>query len=304
MSTALSLGVTRSRTVMASTATVTVVGTDPFPLADRALDRLESLEHLWSRFRAASDISRLNRAEGRPVEVSPETVVLLAHMRRAHLATGGSFDPTRLRLQIDAGDSTSLDGSTLAALPETDAGAATEPWYELASPTAVVPRRGIVFDAGGIGKGLAADLVAREIAGQGTEAVCVNVGGDLRICARDGSRIDWPVVIAAPKGTRIEAETVSLRTGAVATSDLAARSRPDGSVPVHIVDDRGPVCTGAVGATVIAGTAAWAEAWTKHLLSVDHETALADIDRAGLAARVVLAGGRTIASPRWNEFCP
>jgi len=287
---------------MATTATVTVVGADPARTADLGLDEIRRLESLWSRFIDHSDISRLNRADGSAVEVAPETVSLLTQMRAAHRATRGSFDPTRLALQIAAGDSTSLDGSPLPQHDRSRPDTTDGQWFELASPTVVVPRRGIIFDAGGLGKGMAADMVAALMLSHGADAACVNIGGDLRAVSREGFTFDWPIVIGSPRNIPTPEETVSIRRGALATSDVAARTRADGSTPVHIMDRHGPVDGAAVAATVIAGTAAWAEAWTKHLLVVEPGEALGDIDSVGLAARVVLRDGTVERSRLWSEF--
>ena len=51
---------------------------------------------------------------------------------------------------------------------------------------------GARFDPGGIGKGLAADLVADELRSFGAAGVCVNVGGDLRVAgAAPGAGDAW-----------------------------------------------------------------------------------------------------------------
>ena len=51
---------------------------------------------------------------------------------------------------------------------------------------------GLGFDPGGIGKGLAADLVSDELVRAGADGVCVNLGGDLRVRgeAPDGRGLD------------------------------------------------------------------------------------------------------------------
>ena len=56
---------------------------------------------------------------------------------------------------------------------------------------------GTGFDSGGIGKGLAADLVAVEVMAAGADGVCVNLGGDLRVLgtSSDGS---WTVAVEHP----------------------------------------------------------------------------------------------------------
>ena len=55
---------------MASRVHIVLVGA-PGGLVGILHARLQELEARWSRFLADSDISRLNRALGRPVRVSP-----------------------------------------------------------------------------------------------------------------------------------------------------------------------------------------------------------------------------------------
>src|SRR5689334_16393053 len=68
---------------------------DPGLLVD-ARARIEDLERRWSRFLVDSELSRLNRAAGRPVAVDDETFSLVALAVHAWRETGGRFDPTVL----------------------------------------------------------------------------------------------------------------------------------------------------------------------------------------------------------------
>ncbi len=61
---------------------------------------------------------------------------------------------------------------------------------------------GVGFDPGGIGKGLAADLVASELIELGAEGVCVNVGGDLRVIGDAPDGAAWRVEVEDPRGGR------------------------------------------------------------------------------------------------------
>ena len=97
---------------------------------------------------------------------------------------------------------------------------------------------GVRFDAGGIGKGLAADIVSEEMWESEAEQVLVNLGGDVRVL---GAPVC--VVVHEPASGACPCEIV-LEDGALATST-------DGPRTV---------------ATAIAGTAWWAEALTISLL--------------------------------------
>ena len=163
---------------MGVTCAVTVTGPDGFDSARRALEDISTLEALWTRFSPHSDVSRMNRSAGRPVYVAPDTITLVATMLEAHRATRGLFDPTMLPEQLAAGDSRSLVdiGATesVPAAANHDLGS-----IRILDGCTVVLPEGMALDAGGIGKGLAADLIADRTVANGAEGVCVNIGGDL-----------------------------------------------------------------------------------------------------------------------------
>ncbi|MEZ5238365.1 MAG: FAD:protein FMN transferase [Microthrixaceae bacterium] len=59
-------------------------------------DRLVELESRWSRFREDSELSVLNRSQGRPTVVSADTAALIERMLWSWERTGGLYDPTVL----------------------------------------------------------------------------------------------------------------------------------------------------------------------------------------------------------------
>ena len=75
----------------------------PGDLLEVAEAEVERLEARWSRFRPDSDVSRLNRSAGQPVEVDADTLDLLDLCRVAAARTGGAFDPTVLPALLAAG---------------------------------------------------------------------------------------------------------------------------------------------------------------------------------------------------------
>ncbi len=148
---------------MGCRATAVIVGPDDLLTAAR--EHIDDLERAWSRFLPDSDITRLNLADGAPRRVQPSTVRLVGAMIDAWRATGGAFDPTLLVPLVALGYSHSwcaATGSTSLA-----AGIA---WRGRPDLIGVDVRHSIVqlpphtaLDAGGIGKGLAADMVADAI---------------------------------------------------------------------------------------------------------------------------------------------
>jgi thiamine biosynthesis lipoprotein len=298
--------------VMGSTAHVIVVGGDRM-LATRARDRLGALEQLWSRFIADSEVSRINAAAGRAVAVSPDTRLLLRLALEGHRFTAGRFDPTVLPAVIAAGyDRTfdSINGAAIADGSATTAAAVVGPaGVELDDDEGTVRLPfGVAFDPGGIGKGLAADLVATELIELGAAGTCVNVGGDLRVVGDAPDGEVWRVEVHDPRGGA-PLGIVALANGAVATSSRGRRhwTSIDGTEHHHLIDPR----TGTSASTsVLAATVIASEGWRAEVLAkvafLDGLSPSASkgprwLDRLGVAALVVHDSG-IVMNDRWHGF--
>jgi thiamine biosynthesis lipoprotein len=113
---------------------------------DRGFAEIEGVERLMSRFRAGSDVSRLNRARGW-IEVDPLTAVVLRAAEGLRRRTAGAFDP---------GAAVELRGGRARRLG-----------------------RGRI-DLGGIAKGFAVDRAVAVLRRAPGARGVVNAGGDLR----------------------------------------------------------------------------------------------------------------------------
>jgi FAD:protein FMN transferase len=290
--------------VMGSTAVVIVVGGHAGHVHE-AEARLRDLDRLWSRFRADSDVTRLNHAEGSPVRVAPETMVLLDRMVDAWRATGGAFDPTLLPALVAAGDTTSKDDprarTTLPASarwPGDPAGISID--HELG--LAHLPF-GTAADAGGIGKGLAADLVVAELLADGARGALVSVGGDLRVSG-EGPGGAWSIAVEDPHDADQVRTRLGLADGGVATSTPTARRwRQDGTDRHHLISPATgrPSGTPIASVTATAGTAAWAEAFTKVPYALGPLAGAVALDAAGIAALVITDDGTETTTGAWTE---
>ncbi len=222
-----------------STVVVEGDGADCERLAELAMIRIARLEACWSPFLPDSDVSRLNLAGGAPIVVRPATVTLLQAMAEATIVTDGAYDPT-------------VSGQA----------AENSPWIDHvaidADAMVVQTAAGIRIDPGGIGKGLAADLVAADTMADGAAAVAVMIGGDGRVRSDDRAH-RWVIEIAGPGGTT-SVDRVAVSDGAIATSGFSR---------AHLVDpSTGGLCEAAdvVQVSVLAGTGESAEALTKAVL--------------------------------------
>jgi FAD:protein FMN transferase len=292
--------------VMGSVAHVIVVGGHP-TLLSRARSRLAALEQAWSRFIPDSEVSRMNAAAGRPLAVSSDTRLLVRRALEGHRFTGGRFDPTVLQAVIAAGYDRTFEsiagGASATAVilgPEgieidDDAGTVRLP-------------SGVGFDPGGIGKGLAADLVTAELIDLGALGACVNVGGDLRLRgdAPDGGA--WRVEVEDPRTSRPLA-IVAVNGGAVATSSRARRrwTTPDGVEHHHLIE---PLTGTSASTSVLAATVVASEGWRAEVMSkvafldgmsASHSSGPRWLDRLGVGALVVHEHG-VVTNARWRRF--
>jgi FAD:protein FMN transferase len=225
--------------------------------------RVDDLEQKWSRFRDDSEVSRLNRAGGEQVRVSADTITLVRRAVDGWHLSGGSFDPTVLGAVIRSGYAVSFDrlgrevtaGHSSLGLGVTD--------LRIDGDRVTVPH-GIGFDPGGIGKGLAADVVAGEAIEAGAEGVCVNLGGDIRVCGAAPDGGGWTIGIEHP-WLEDPVGLLGIGNGAVATSTTLRRTwRIDGARQHHLIDPQ----TGRPSDTDLnLATVVCAEAWAAEVLA-------------------------------------
>ncbi len=279
------------------------------PAPETAVRRLEELERCWSRFRPDSELSSLAASGGRFAVVSSPTAQLLERSRWAWERTGGRFDPTVGASLVALGYDRSFEqirpGSRPVPLPGPAPGCAGID-IDVASGLVRLPA-GVSVDPGGIGKGLAADLVAVEAVEAGADAALVSVGGDLRAV---GS-----VAPVGPPGWELEVDhhvaapaRLHLVEGALATSTTLRRrwSGPHGAAH-HVIDPRTgrPLEGSAVACSVLAGEAWWAEALATAVLVGWDDMTDAELDDLldGAGALVTLAdGAQTTHGPLSGSF--
>lgn len=280
---------TRRWCAMGSDAHVVVAAEDD-GLVGRAVDEVERLERCWSRFRSDSQLCALNASPECEVEVDP---MLATAVRRAVLAwelTDGWFDPT----VIDALEHAGYDVPFVAG--RRARGAAWSPPPPVRTPLEVdvdpvdpVIRRppGLRLDLGGIGKGLAADIVANDLIAAGATSVCVSLGGDVRVTGTppDGG---WQIPIERPGAPGTTWSTATLADGGLAASTTRLRRwrTGDGEVAHHLIDPRsGRSSTSGLSSVVaVAAETWWAEVLAKAALIAGPERGRRLIERHRAAA--------------------
>jgi thiamine biosynthesis lipoprotein ApbE len=242
-----------------------VVVTRPASLsgAKAAIDELLlAVDLAASRFRDDSELSRLNATPGREVVISALLGRLLAAALRGARITGGAVDPTvgtAIKLAGYETDFASVpaDGSPIILKVSHIPG-----WqavqFDEASRTVRLPP-GVEIDLGATAKALAADMAtAAALRAIGAGGVLVSLGGDIAV-AGEPPPGGWPIQASEDSAAPISygEETISIRSGGIATSSTTVRRWTRGDVELHHIIDpetglptAGPWRT----ATVVAGT--------------------------------------------------
>jgi thiamine biosynthesis lipoprotein len=198
---------------------------------------LAAIDEACSRFREDSELSRLNRADGRRVAVGPLLLEAIAVALRAAALTDGAVDPTIGQALILAG----YDRDFAAVAP------ATAPLKAVRVPgwraLAVDPRgrrvrlpAGVRLDLGATAKALAADRAATAAArAAGGAGVLVSLGGDIAV-GGPAPAAGWAVRVAEDHraGPDAPGQTIALPSGGLATSSTTVRRWGPGAH--HIID--------------------------------------------------------------------
>ena len=254
-----------------------VVSDLPAGRLHQLVERADDLERRWSRFRPESEVSRCNAARGRAVPVSSATVDLFERANAAAVRTGGRFNPLLLGDLVALGyDRDHRDLTPAAAPPVLGSGPAVVDrrieTVEIGAEGARIPAHA-AFDPGGLGKGLAADILLADLLEDGAQWAYVSLGGDMRFGGDALAAQGTPVAIENPWSPGDAVGDVTVFGGAVASSSLLRRTwqAADGTVHHHLLDPttRRPVRGTRVAATVHARDAWWADVVAKCCLIDD-----------------------------------
>ena len=244
--------------------------------------------------------------------VSDDTALLLHYLVEAFRATNGAFNPFLLPALINAGYSHSLTNNATVSLPGSASWHATANDLEVQLTSSGWQARllnGATVDPGGMGKGLAADIVAEQLMSLTARGVSISVGGDLRCIGTPGDAEVWPVHIEDAEHPLHIAASIVIPSGGVATSSTHAKRWHVGSdMQHHVIDPTTgkPIAQDAPEAlhttTVIASTAAWAEVFATALLVSGEKIGTELLALFHLASRVVRTDGSSVENASWAHY--
>ncbi len=303
------------------------------PRASAILTReLDAIDRACSRFRADSDLTRVNtHAGGRPVPVAPLLVEALQVALRAAELTDGDVDPAVGGALVLAGYDRDFslmrqhqeDGGDAAA-GTSAGGGGLGTWSRGGSPSppTLIARRlsgyrtvlldstfstvripsGIVLDLGATAKAWAADRGARAVWEAAGCGVLVSLGGDIAT-AGAAPVGGWRIHVAEDhrSGPDAPGQTIAIADGGLATSSVAVRRwRRGGRTMHHIIDPSSGAPAGGPWRTVSVAAADCTDANIAATAAlVRGERAPAWLDELGLPARLVAHDGAVLRLGDW-----
>ena len=282
---------------------VHVAVADAAALADAraaVTDELAAIDRTCSRFRGDSELERVHAAGGEAVRVSPLLAEAVAVALDAARRTAGLVDPTIGAAMIAAGydrDFASLPADAPAGPAVPAPGWRSVRLDRHGRMLRLAP--GTRLDLGATAKALAADRSAAKAAAAASCGVLVSLGGDVAVAGAPPAG-GWPVGIA--DGHRDEAaETVALHAGGLATSSTTQRRWRRGARELHhVLDPRSGAPAAVVWRTVTVVAECCVQANTASTAAlVLGEQAPAWLERRGLPARLVRAGGAVTGTCGW-----
>jgi len=189
---------------------------------EAAFSELRRVDATMSRFRADSDVGRLNAApRGTAVPVGDDTAEVLSAALLWAGASEGRFDPCLGRVAelwaVDSRTAPPTSGQR-AGLGTGSHAASLEVERSTGLAHARLHDREAAVDLGGIAKGYGVDLAARAMRDNGLFHALVNVGGDLVALGVDEDGDPWKIGVRSPDHPDRIAHTLRVSDEAVATS--------------------------------------------------------------------------------------
>ena len=299
------------RAMMGTRATILLAHEDSTlaeALVAAALDRMEAIAAVLTRFDPGSEIGRANALAGERIAIGHDAATVIQTALSIARASDGAFDPGLDRLSTLWGFH---DRAAPAALPTA---AALAPWRGRHAHRAVeltwlggqawlrIRDAAVGLDLGGIAKGYAIDQGVALLRAAGARHALVEAGGDLYALGSHPGGGAWPVGVRHPRDPKRMLAVLSVRDEGVATSgDYERYFERDGQRYGHLIDPGSArPAPGLRSLTVRAPSAMLADAWATAGFVARPEAARALLRRVSTAPWLAVdsAGRVEGGSPR------
>lgn len=309
------------------------MGTEVFAsiIADDALSAQQEITHIehaiavfeknFSRFLPESELTKLNRSDGKSFHASTDMVRILNEAKRWYGETGGIFDPTVIvalealgyQKSIDFGRGPATDNVAVNIAAHQTRFSTRRRFSELVINEAeniIYAPEGLRIDLGGIGKGYIVDAVAGH-ALKIFKDFWISAGGDISLSGTNFGA-PWEVKVQDPLSLADDIGHISIpcgRPAALATSGITKRKGIRGDfVWHHLIDPLTglPSKNDIVSVTVLAPTTTAADIFAKTVLIAGKEKGMEFISRYQDAGCIIIdtEGAITVSDHMKKLFTP
>ena len=272
-------------------------------ICDAVYQFANELETKWSRYIPTSELMQINNNPESMIQVSDATLRLVNEMKNGFEVTQGIFSGNILGELIDLGFANSRINPENVTNWEARAKSVadlSDVEIDLQNKSVSVPS-GVALDSGGIGKGLAADLMSDYAMQLGAMGIAVFAGGDVAVKGMAPDAVGWKVNISDPGDVDKFIDTISLSRGGLATSSPMGWRIKDAH---HIIDPRTHKSSDSdvLQATIIAQNASQAEVLAKMCVILGSHEGISRIDSLGVAALVIDNTYQVHTSQHWETY--
>lgn len=239
-------------------------------------ERCEYFENILSRTIDGSDVDKVNKAGGQPVQVNEETADVISKALEYSKVSDGLFD-------ITIGAVSSLWDFVEGVKPDdADIKKAIEhvDWHcvQVDGDTITLTDPEAKIDLGGIAKGYIADDLKRMLAEAGVESGLINLGGNVVVHGSKPDGSPWKVGVQDPNGQRDDViASIEVSDASVVTSGLYERQfTKDGVTYYHILDPKTgyPVKTDLLSSSIVSESSTDGDAYATILFLMGHDKAI------------------------------
>lgn len=274
---------------------------------------LLEFNQIMSTYIPDSELMRFNGAEvGHPVSLSEPLFEVFELSEKIYKASDGSFD-TSVGPLVNLwgfGPGASINRRPQQGLIDEQLAKIGQNKLVLNQSNRTATKDSELFiDLSAVAKGYGADIIARKFDAVGVANYLIEVGGEIRVKGQSSLRRPWRLGVEQPSllHTGNTRQTVSVSSGGIATSgDYRNYFEHDGVRYSHTIDPRtgAPVTHKLVSVTVIAASAAEADAWATALSVIGPEQALSVADKNNLAVYLIVKSADGFTESHNSLFAP
>ncbi|MEM7082056.1 MAG: FAD:protein FMN transferase [Pseudomonadota bacterium] len=280
-------------------------------------DTLSQVNSQFSNWLPDSDVSRFNRhASTDPFTLSDAFHDLLDIADEVHSASDGYFDLTLapvVELWGFGPEARDKEAPTAHAIEQARllTGQKRVLRRDRRAQTLTKMTPSVSLNVASIAKGAGIDALAQQFIHLGLTDFMIEIGGDLRVVGLGPRGTPWRIGIETPAASRAVSDIVTISNRSMATSgDYRNYFDEDGVRYSHILDATTgrPITHSTASVTVLADTAARADAWATALLAAGRKRGVMIAEQQGIAAlfldRTIAVDAEAPARPANTDHAP